>query len=211
MVVAHHLIWTAYGWWLPNDPRGAMSDKIRCAKLLPLGDLHQGRKKIQPAGREIREFYDAARGILKHPLLTFTNAEISAIAAAFEDVMRRRTYTCYGCAILPDHVHLLIRKHRDQAETMIEHLQDASLTEVPAKPQARRGADHPVWGGPGWKVFLNTRDDIKRTIRYIEQNPVKIHRPPQDWSFVKPYDGWLPGQIRRPPRKPSPARSRRSP
>jgi hypothetical protein len=23
MVVAYHLIWTAYGWWLPNDPRGS--------------------------------------------------------------------------------------------------------------------------------------------------------------------------------------------
>ena len=31
--------------------------------------------------------------------------------------MRERNYTCYGCAIMPDHVHLLIRKHRDQAES----------------------------------------------------------------------------------------------
>ena len=23
IVIAHHLIWTAYGWWLPNDPRGS--------------------------------------------------------------------------------------------------------------------------------------------------------------------------------------------
>ena len=29
IVIAHHLIWTAYGWWLPNDPRGSNSQVIR--------------------------------------------------------------------------------------------------------------------------------------------------------------------------------------
>ncbi len=28
IVIAHHLIWTAYGWWLPNDPRGSTSHTI---------------------------------------------------------------------------------------------------------------------------------------------------------------------------------------
>jgi hypothetical protein len=25
MIAGYHLIWTAYGWWLPNDPRGSTS------------------------------------------------------------------------------------------------------------------------------------------------------------------------------------------
>jgi REP element-mobilizing transposase RayT len=95
---------------------------------------------------------------------------------------------------MPDHVHLLIRKHRDKAEDMIEHFQDASRAAVLAKPQPARGINHPVWGGPGWKVFLETRADFERTIKYIEQNPVKIGRAMQAWPFVKPYEGWLPGQ-----------------
>ena len=28
LVIAYHLIWTAYGWWLPNDPRGSGSVTI---------------------------------------------------------------------------------------------------------------------------------------------------------------------------------------
>ena len=52
-----------------------------------------------------------------------------------------------------------------------------------------RQDDHPVWGGPGWKVFLDSTDDIDRTIPYVEQNPVKAHLPAQKWSFVTPYDG----------------------
>jgi hypothetical protein len=58
-----------------------------------------------------------------------------------------------------------------------------------------RGIDHPVWGGPGWKVFLDTPQDMQRIVGYIENNPVKIGWPRQTWSFVKPYDGWKPGQV----------------
>ncbi len=189
MVAAYHLIWTAYGHWLPNDPRGSTSREVHCAKIAPLGDLHYGRRRIQPAGQIIREFYEAARGVLKYQLRTFTPAEVSMIACGFAEVVKQQTYTCYACAIMPDHVHLVIRKHRDQAEQMIENFQDASRT---ALQNDFRG-EHPVWGGPGWKVFLNTRTDITCTIRYVEQNPVKIRKPVQGWPFVKSYDGWLPG------------------
>ncbi|OYW15876.1 MAG: hypothetical protein B7Z55_14690, partial [Planctomycetales bacterium 12-60-4] len=59
--------------------------------------------------------------------------------------------------------------------------------------RARRGAVHPVWGGPGWKVFLNNQRDVERTIRYIEDNPLKARMAPQSWEFVTSYDGWIPG------------------
>ena len=130
MVAAYHLIWTAYGHWLPNDPWGSSSQEIRCAKIAPLGDLHHGRKRIQPAGQEIQEFYEAATGVLKYNLLTFNTEEVEAIACGFADIVQHRTYTCYACTIMPDHVHLVIRKHRDKAEVMIEHFQLASRQAV---------------------------------------------------------------------------------
>ncbi len=73
---------------------------------------------------------------------------------------------------MPDHVHLLIRKHQDVAEKMIEHLHAASRLAVFADPKSARDVNHPVWGGPGWKVYLETRDDIERIVRYIERNPL---------------------------------------
>jgi REP element-mobilizing transposase RayT len=196
MIAGYHLIWTAYGWWLPNDPRGSTSKELRCAQIASLGELHYGRRRIQPAGEVVREFYDAARGILKNTLLRFTPEEIEAIASAFAAVIKDRSYTCYACAIMPDHVHALIRKHRDKAHKMISALQDASREAVRAKPQARREPDHPVWGGPGWKVYLETVDDLRRTVGYIGGNPRLAGQPEQQWEFVKPYDGWLPGQVR---------------
>ena len=188
MVIAHHLIWTAYGWWLPNDPRGSMSRRIRQDVFARLGELHHGRKRIQPAGWKIRSFYDRARSALKHPLLTVSSGDREVIAASFADAIAARKYSCYACAIMPDHVHVLIRKHRDRAEEMIANLQAASCTAL--HEHGLRPPDHPVWGGPGWKVFQDHPDDIRRTIPYIESNPVKIGLPPQSWAFVKEYDGW---------------------
>ncbi|MGD0900231.1 MAG: hypothetical protein ABR915_20550 [Thermoguttaceae bacterium] len=96
MVAGYHLIWTAYGWWLPNDPRGSTSREIRSAAIAGLGELHYGRKRIQPAGHVLTAFYKAAQGALRHDLLKFTSHDVAAIAAAFADAIRRRNYTCGG-------------------------------------------------------------------------------------------------------------------
>ena len=195
MVAGFHLIWTAYGWWLPNDPRGSSSHEIRVERIAELGERHLGRKAVQPPGRVIGAFYERARAVLQHDLLRFEKVDVDSIAGAFRETMNRERYTCYACAILPDHVHCLIRKHKHHAETMIENLQEASRTAL--IDAGRRSVEHPVWGGPGWKVFLYTPDDMRRVIRYIEQNPIKAGQPAQVWDFVKPYDGWLPGSAKR--------------
>src|SRR5882724_1942840 len=126
IVIAYHIMWTLYGWWLPNDPRGSTSRTIRNDLITELGDVHFGRKRIQPAGKDIRTFYDQAAAVLKHPLLSFAPDEFSIVADAVGDAIGSCKYTCYACAIMPDHVHLLIRKHRDLAEQMIEKIQALS-------------------------------------------------------------------------------------
>ena len=37
MVLGYHIILSAYGFWLPNDPRGSWSDTIRVYELLRFG------------------------------------------------------------------------------------------------------------------------------------------------------------------------------
>jgi hypothetical protein len=196
MVAGYHLVRSAYGCWLPNDPRGSLSHEIRNPVLVELGELHHGRKRVQPCSAVIREFYERAEPMLKHAVLRFGDEEVPLIAEAFAEVIARERYTCYGCAIMFDHLHVQIRKHRDLAEDMIWRLQGASRERLVAA--GCRPANHPVWGGPGWKVYLDTCDDMERVERYIRNNPVKAGRPAQAWPFVQPYDGWLPGVGRRP-------------
>src|SRR5713101_6459079 len=103
MVAGYHLIWTAYGFWLPNDPRGSTSLEIRVEAIKPLGDLHYGRKMVQPASSEIGAFFDQAKGILKHPVLTFADADILYVGNVLGREIAAKGYTCYACAVMPDH------------------------------------------------------------------------------------------------------------
>jgi REP element-mobilizing transposase RayT len=171
-----------------------MSHEIRVERIAELGPSHYGRKVIQPLPAVLREFYARARDTLKHELLTFDEAAIGVVGEGLASVIREARYICYACAIMPDHVHMLIRRHRDQAEAMIERFQERSREALVAG--GRRPVEHPVWGGPGWKVFLNSRPDVERVVKYIRANPVKIGRPVQEWSFVTPYGGWLPRPAR---------------
>jgi len=189
LVIACHIIWTAYGWWLPNDPRGSGSTVIRNDLLKALGELHHGRKRVQPCSAAIRAFYEDAESLLKYPRLTFENEAIACIARAFASVIQDMKYTCYACAIMPDHVHLIIRKHKHLAEEMIQNLQQASSQLL--KQENLFTADHPVWtGGGGWKVFLDHPDEIWQTIDCVDDNPLQIGQPAQKWPFVTPYNNW---------------------
>ena len=120
---------------------------------------------------------------MQFPVLSFDERQIAIVAEAFDDVIRQH-YTCYAAAIMPDHVHLLLRKHRDKSEQMISRLQGASRLRL----IEAGGVDpeHPMWINGGWRVYLETPNDVRRTIGYIERNP----RIPQRWPFVSAYDNW---------------------
>jgi REP element-mobilizing transposase RayT len=188
IVIAYHLIWTGYGWWPPNDLRGSMSRTIASDVIAELGELHYGRRKVQPSGRAVEEFHRQSAEVLKHPLLEFGKPEVAAIGEAVGEAVAEQRYTCYACALMPDHVHSVIRKHKHQAEQMIEILQEDSRSRL--RDCRLRPFDHPVWGGPGWVVFLDRPEAVRRTTRYVEDNPVKGKLPRQRWGFVREYDGW---------------------
>ena len=38
--------------------------------------------------------------------------------------------------------------------------------------------------------FLDHPDEVRRTIGYIDENPMKIGLPAQRWEFICDYDGW---------------------
>ena len=191
MVAGYHLIWTVYGYWLPNDPRGSTSKEVRVEPIEALGEHHYGRKENQPSSKQLREFFKNAHEVLAHSVRSLDDDDIALVGQALGTQIEEKEYVCHACAVMPDHVHLLIRRQRDRAEDIIALLQQK--TKEVLIDAGKRPVNHPVWtDGAGWKTFVNTRKQFEREIDYIRQNPIKIGRAEQAWDFVTAYDGWLP-------------------
>src|SRR5258708_39029201 len=160
MIIGHHLILHGYGHWLPNDPRGSGSDEIREGKLVDLGPVHKGRKRTQPSREELREFKRDAEGKLDFPLLWFDDAKRQALGKSVEEVASAEGCTVWACAVMRNHIHLCIRRHRDDGKTMWNKF--AEETSKGLRLFATVAPDHPVWSTRPYKVFLDTPDCVRR-------------------------------------------------
>lgn len=187
MVIASHVILTGYGFWLPNDPRGSMSFRVWSAVLRDLADPHYGRRQKQPSVRDLRAFHRRAADRLAYPLLWFHTAYRQIIAEAFCTVMEQRRYTCYACAIVTNHAHLIVRRHRDDAHEIINHLKLASAERL--RIQLDVPNDHPIWSADPYAKYLNTPDAVRQAVDYVERNFAKSRLTEQDYPFVIPYTG----------------------
>lgn len=187
-IIAHHLILTGYGHWLPNDPRGSNSSEVRQEKFADLGPIHLGRKTVQPRRDELRTFMQVAQPQLTHSVLWFDESMRQVLADAVGETVGEQRYTVWAFAVLKNHLHLCVRKHRDSAQVMLERIELATANAL--RKSSEVPDDHPIWADRPYKRFLYTPEDIRRVIAYIERNPIKEGLGPQKWPFVVPYDGW---------------------
>src|SRR5262245_13360115 len=181
IVIGRHLILHGYGHWLPNDPRGSGSHEVRQGKLMDLGPVHFGRKKVQPPRKELREFSREANERLDFAPLWFDGAKRQALEDSIAQVVRRKGYTVWSCAVLKNHLHLCVRRHRDDAKTMWEAF--ANVTCIGLHLFADVPDAHPVWSERPYKVFLYTPEDVRRVIAYIAVNPEKEGLEQQQWPL----------------------------
>ena len=61
MIIAYHAIFTTYGTWLPDDPRGSYSKDVYIKQLQPLGTVKYERQNPQPAKKILRDFWAVAK------------------------------------------------------------------------------------------------------------------------------------------------------
>lgn len=188
IIIAHHLILNGYGHWLPNDPRGSGSQSVRKDQLIELGPRHLGRKGVQPGKSELKKFQGEAQPRLEFDPIWFNDAKRQAVAEAFAEAANDQRYTVWACAVLKNHAHLCVRRHRDDGRAIW------SMFAAYAVCMLRRShgvsAEHPVWAVRPYTKYLYSPADVHRIVSYIEGNPKKEGLPRQKWPFVKPYDGW---------------------
>jgi REP element-mobilizing transposase RayT len=171
-----------YGHWLSNDPRGSGSTETRKEELKELGEIHPGRKRIQPSRAELRAFYQEAEPKLEHPVIWFNQEMRNLIAATAGKMARQHGYTLWAFAILRNHMHALPRTHRDHADVVWTNLANATRDALRAAGLVPR--DHPVWSHRPYKVFKYTFGKVRDSVNYINDNPQKEKLAPQHWDFV---------------------------
>ncbi len=110
MFVAHHLILSAYGFWLPNDPRGTGSNFVGSNALYDFAGratkVDDGRSRASDPhdrGRRV-----AAREFLKWPPVLFTGVQARAVGRGIAEYVERMAIPIWACAIMPDHAHFVI-------------------------------------------------------------------------------------------------------
>jgi REP element-mobilizing transposase RayT len=194
IIIAHHLVLTLYGHWPPNDIRGSGSTDFHDEKFAALGPIHRvgGRKPnhLQPTRAELREYHKQVEPLLNFPIFWIDHATRQVIAVAFGHVIRKQKYTCYACAIMKNHMHLVIRRHRDDYQTMFWNFANAAAEALRAYSPLNLEPNHPIFAQRPYSSYCYTPEDLSDRIGYVNENPQKEGLPPQQYDFITPYDNW---------------------
>lgn len=191
MIIGFHLIWTTYGHWFPNDPRGSWSDEVWKPQLRAIANLERDHKTLSPFevdAQELQMFLDGARGKLKHGAVTLTETEQQAVGRAFEETARRALVCFHACAIMSNHVHVIIERPEQSYERITNRLKGRSsqlVRQLRCLPKATTAVTRvPIWTDGYWVRYVDSVAQMDQVIAYVEENPVKEGLPRQDWSFI---------------------------
>jgi REP element-mobilizing transposase RayT len=188
MVLAFHVMFGAYGFWLPNDPRGSWSDFVASFELDRAGPATKVTTRQSLAGQpHDHHLRLEAKKHLKFPPVPLDGLQARAVGEGFKQALEEGSYLLHACTILPEHVHLVIGRHARRFGQIVGHLK-ARATQRLFAENLWADQQRPVWAERFWKVFLDTPPAVQRAIEYVEQNPLKEGKPRQRWTFVVPYD-----------------------
>jgi REP element-mobilizing transposase RayT len=194
MVLGYHIILSAYGFWLPNDPRGSWSDTIRVYELLRFGPATKVTTTRSvahtPHDRELRR---AAKEALMHKPVRFTGLQARAIARGFDIAASERDYVIHALAILPDHAHLVLRAHARPIDGIVRHLKARATRQLsvesihPFKHDPRADGTFPSpWARNHWSPFIDSDQYLEKAINYVKDNPCRSGLKRQHWNCVTP-------------------------
>jgi REP element-mobilizing transposase RayT len=193
-----HLIFSTYGFWLPNDERGSGSVRVRAQHIYDAAGeatkVHTTRSVAhKPHDVRLRRL---AKEALKYQAVEFSGIQARAVARGIAAVVPKVGLVVHACAIMPDHVHLVVARHRLGGDELLACIKRAGTRGLnddglhPMREYSRANGRLPSpWGARGWKVMLFTPQHMRAGIRYVERNPIRAGFKAQRWSFVVPYLG----------------------
>lgn len=195
-VLAYHVVLTAYGFWLPNDPRGSWSAFVRSFALYRAGGpaTKVGTRRSVAHASHDRAARARAKAALVRPPVMFSGVQARAIAGGLREYCVANRRPVHALAILPDHVHLIVGRCELDIETVATLLKGRATTCLskaglhPFAAEPYRGGRLPTpWARKAWSVFLDDRAEVRRAIQYVEANPVKAGYARQSYAWLTPF------------------------
>ena len=189
-LLATHLIWGCYGFWLPNDPRGSWSKYVGSRLIYDAG----GKATTVSTRRSLakdphdREHRRAAKAALLDAPVCLSSVAAREVAHATADAAAYRGVAVHALAVMPDHVHLVVGRSELSPFELIEKFKSRATRRLNDRGLAPRPGETP-WVRGGWNVMLYDDAEVLRSIRYVEQNPVRDGLKAQRWSGVVPWGG----------------------
>jgi len=194
-VIAYHLILTAYGFWLPNDPRGSWSEFVRAWELRRFGPATKTNDHRSHAHdpHDVGRRLEAKLHLARNPV-SFTGIQARAVAQGFANFVQRSGITINACAILPEHCHLVVLRHHYSIEEIARHLKADATTQLKreglhlfAVQPYRDGSLPSPWARNEWSCFIDTDEYLRAAVDYVDRNPPREGLKPQRWTLVVPY------------------------
>lgn len=177
-VLWYHLVLSAYGHWLPNDPRGSWSTYVGSRRLFEFGPATKvSGKRSYAHDQHDRAYRVAAKQALKYPPVRFNELQRAAIAAGIAEAVTESSYLIHAACIGFDHIHLLVERHERDIEKIATHLKSKATMEL-----SRNGC-HPLsnyrdprnaiptpWAKHCWSVFIDDAAQFNAAKGYIERH-----------------------------------------
>ena len=187
-LLATHLIWGCYGFWLPNDPRGSWSKYVGSRLIYDAGGKAttvSTRRSLakDPHDRERRQ---ATKAALLDPPVRLSGGAAREVAHAIADAAAYRGVAVLALAVMPDHVHAVVGRSELSPFELIETFKSRATRRLNECELAPRPGKKP-WVRGGWNVMLCNDSEVERAVRYVEENPVRDGLRRQRWSCVEPW------------------------
>ncbi|MBT5020607.1 MAG: hypothetical protein HON04_17885, partial [Planctomicrobium sp.] len=114
------------------------------------------------------------------------------VALGIAESVSKKDFELLAFAILPQHLHCVAISKTMQAEDIEEQMKrygSNTLTRSGLHPMysyrdQNKGRIPSIWAEGHWAVYIDSEQQLKSAIHYVEQNPIKEWKPRQHWSFV---------------------------
>src|SRR5438552_17762491 len=124
MVLGHHVIFGAYGFWLPNDPRGSWSDFVGAWELYKFGGAAtrtNEKRSLAHDSHDVRLRRETKQHLL-YPVVRFNDRQRELISGGFAQAVEEGQYGVHALCIGHDHSHAIVARHERTIEQIAKHL-----------------------------------------------------------------------------------------